>query len=98
MTIIHITDQQTWKKALESGVYKADALESSGFIHCCLSEQVNGVLDKWFQGVNDLISIELDPQKIKSKIVFENLEGGEEVFPHIYGPINLDAVISIKTI
>ncbi len=98
MSIIHITSRQTWKEAQKLGTYQADTLESEGFIHCCQPDQVKIVLEKWFQGAKDLVLLEIDPDKIKSKIVFENLEGGEELFPHIYGPINLDAVKSIKTI
>lgn len=96
--IIHITDDRTWKEALKIGEYQADTLESEGFIHCCLPEQVQGVLEKWFQGVQGLLLLEIDPDRIKSRIKYENLEGGKDLFPHIYGPINLDAVLSTKTI
>lgn len=97
MIIVHITNQKTWDSALEKEIYQADTLESQGFIHCCQPDQVNGVLENWFQGVDHLMLLEIDTDKIAAKIVYENLEGGEELFPHIYGAINLDAVIGTKT-
>ncbi len=98
MTIIHITNRQTWEESQDIGIYQADTLESEGFIHCCQPEQVVGVLEKWFHGEKDLVLLEIDPEKTGSRFVYENLEGGEELFPHIYGPINLDAVLSVKFI
>ena len=98
MRILHITDKEAWVKAQANGIYRADTLESAGFIHCCRPEQLKGVLDKWFPGVQGLISLEVDTDKVRAKIVDENLEGGEEQFPHIYGPINLDAITDVKEI
>lgn len=97
MKILHITKPEVWKDAQEKGIYKADTLESDGFIHCCLPAQLSGVLQQWFQGVHDLMILEVDSDKLNDKVVYENLEGGTEKFPHIYGPIPLEAVVSVKT-
>ena len=96
MKIIHITDSHSWAAAQEEGIYTADSLKTDGFIHCCLDSQLEDVLDKWFAGAHDLILLELDTGRLDAKLVFENLEGGQEQFPHIYGPINLNAVTSYK--
>ena len=94
MIIIHIVDSGSWEKNKDNSQYFGDSLESQGFIHCCLPEQVNDVLKNWFPGSEDLIFLKIDSDKLTSHLEFENLEGGEEKFPHIYGPINNEAIIS----
>jgi uncharacterized protein (DUF952 family)/flavin reductase (DIM6/NTAB) family NADH-FMN oxidoreductase RutF len=76
--------------------YEADSLASQGFIHCCTAEQIPYVIENWFKGEHDLVIMEITPQLVTSKVVFENLEGGKELFPHIYGPINPDAIIKTQ--
>lgn len=92
MKILHITDQDTWHSAKKAGSYQADTLHSEGFIHCCLPDQVDGVMEKWFSGVDNLVVLEVETDLVDARIVYENLEGGSEKFPHIYGPIPLKAI------
>lgn len=98
MIILHITDQTTWKTALENGEFIGDSLKTDGFIHCCLPEQTEQVLINWFSDAADLLLVVIDTDRLGSKLVFENLESGEEQFPHIYGPINLDAVVGVRAV
>ena len=94
MHIFHITDQSTWQDAKHGSFYQGDTLSIDGFIHCCLFEQIEGVLINWFKGKRDLVILEIDPEILLSPIRYENFEGGLEAFPHVYGPINLDAVVN----
>lgn len=98
MHIFHITDQSTWQEVKLGSLYAGDALSDDGFIHCCLFEQIEGVLLNWFKGKRDLVILEIDPELLLSPIKYENREGGLEAFPHVYGPINLDAVINEKPV
>jgi len=98
MHIFHITEQSTWRKAKHNTFYEGDTLSVDGFIHCCLFEQIEDVLINWFEGKHDIVILEIDPEKLLSPVKYENLEGGQEMFPHIYGPINLDAVINEKSV
>lgn len=92
MKIIHIIDTESWQKNQDQTQYFGDSLKSQGFIHCCLPEQVDNVMKTWFPGRKDLLLLEIDSEKLTARLVFENLERGEEKFPHIYGPLNIDAV------
>jgi uncharacterized protein (DUF952 family) len=98
MEILHITDQETWLSARKAGSYEADTLHSDGFIHCCLPDQLDGVLKKWFSGVDDLLVLEIETDLLEARLVYENLEGGSEKFPHIYGPIPITAVVNTRPI
>jgi uncharacterized protein (DUF952 family) len=94
MKIIHIIEDKTWQKVKNQLQYFGDTLNEQGFIHCCLPNQVPFVLKNWFPDRQDLLLLEIDTEKLESRLVFENLEGGEEMFPHIYGPLNKGAVIA----
>jgi uncharacterized protein (DUF952 family) len=67
-----------------------------GFIHCSQPEQILDVANRFYQGIPGLILLWIDPKKITSEIRWEVVDG--VLFPHIYGPINLDAVISVTDI
>ena len=61
------------------------------------------VANKYYRGANNLVLLNIDPTKLTSQLKFEppaHLDGSpalphEPLFPHIYGPINLDAVIEV---
>jgi uncharacterized protein (DUF952 family) len=95
--IYHITERTTWEKDLDSCRYSPLAFAADGFIHCSNYSQVMTVANRFYAGQQDLILLAIDPSKVEPKIVSENLEGGVEIFPHIYGTLNTDAVFAIST-
>lgn len=96
MTIFHITTSTVWKRALELGVYEAVSLAEEGFIHCSSKNQVKRSAVNYFKGRKNLVLLEIEESGLTSKLVLENTTGGDELFPHVYGPLNLDAVIRIE--
>ncbi len=90
--IFHITRSDDWKNAIEEGAYRADTLASQGFIHCSTRAQVVTVANRFYRGQGGLVLLEIVPERVQPEIRWENLEGGAELFPHIYGPLNLEAV------
>ena len=94
--IYHITKKETWNKAVANKLYDFCTLKTDGFIHCSTSSQYLEVANRLFKGeTNDLILLAINEVLVDSKIVYENLEGGKKLFPHIYGPLNLNAVIEM---
>ena len=93
--IFHICQEKDWESAQEAGVYTADSLESEGFIHCSEKGQVAKVANSFYKGIEGLVLLHISIDNIEAKIRWEEVEG--EGFPHIYGPINLDAVVGVKT-
>ena len=91
--IYHITTKLAWEFAVENEFYKADSLDTEGFIHCSTAEQVQGVLERYYKGVNNLIKLVIDTNKLTHKLVYENAPSINQEFPHIYGVINIDAVV-----
>ena len=96
MTIIlHITSKASWAQARAAGIYRGDTLASEGFIHCSPPEQIVAVANRFYRGQTGLVVLVIDRARVRAPIRDENLKGGETLFPHIYGPLNLDAVIQV---
>jgi uncharacterized protein (DUF952 family) len=96
--IYHVTTTAAWKKAIEKGIYEADSLTSEGFIHCSQAEQVDGVLARYYSGEKDLLKLEIDTDKLSSRFIYEWSPSTADTFPHVYGPINVGAVIRSEVI
>jgi uncharacterized protein (DUF952 family) len=94
--IYHITYKHVWDAARMEGEYQGDTLISEGFIHCSDEDQVVSVANTRFKGVTGLVLLCIDDARVRPKILRENLEGGHILFPHIYGPLNLDAVVRVE--
>lgn len=92
--IYHITTQPIWEQAQKNGVYIPVAYPTDGFIHCSDHYQVEDTANRFYASTPDLVVLEIDPDKLVASLVYENLEGGEMTFPHLYGHLNLDAVVS----
>ncbi|MEP6636988.1 MAG: DUF952 domain-containing protein [Acidobacteriota bacterium] len=95
-TIFHITSADAWKESQAKGSYRPAAFNDEGFIHCSMSSQVIQVANLRFRGQTGLVLLSIDTARVHPKILFENLEGGEQLFPHIYGELNIDAVVNVS--
>ncbi len=96
--IYHVTTRKQWAEALESGHYDSDTLATEGFIHCSTEAQVPGVLERYYKGQKDLIKLKIEKSRVERPLVFELAGSINEVFPHIHGALNLDAVVSVTEI
>jgi len=101
--IFHITPRADWEAAQTEGKYTADSLRIEGFIHCSTLAQVMPVAEKFYKGQSGLVLLMIEPTLLSSTLKWEAPSGGSpppgvpegDQFPHIYGPINLDAVVNV---
>jgi uncharacterized protein (DUF952 family) len=93
--ILHITTRADWEAARALGDYRLDTLNTEGFIHCSTPEQVLGTADLFYRGQSGLVLLVIDPARLSAKLVYEDSHGTGNLFPHIYGPLNLDAVVRV---
>ena len=101
--IFHITSSDAWADAQQRGDYRAESLETEGFIHCSTHSQVLPVAENYYKGQSGLILIVIESTLLSSALKWEPPSGGTpplgvpegDLFPHIYGPINLNAVVKI---
>jgi len=92
--ILHITQRKQWEQAKSDGKYLGDTLSSQGFIHCSTPNQIIKVANALFKGQKELVLLCIDSAKVKAEIRYESIEGNEK-YPHIYGPLNIDSVIKV---
>lgn len=90
--IYHITLPALWLRAQETGFYLPEEFDKDGFIHCSNEDQIVDVANRYYMGQTGRIILRLNPKKLTSKLVYENLIGGSDLFPHIYGKLDLSAV------
>jgi uncharacterized protein (DUF952 family) len=93
--IFHITSASEARRATESNTYKPSGFDREGFIHCSYQHQLREVANRIFYGRDALVILEIDPARLPSAVVAENLEGGTDLFPHIYGLLPMTAVVAI---
>jgi len=95
--IFHITTLQVWEQQKAAGSYRHESLETEGFIHCSNEGQVEATWRRIFGGEAGLVILEINVKQLTSEIRYEEGEPGE-MFPHIYGPLNIDAVTSVSVL
>ena len=93
--IYHITTPEKWAEAQITGYYEADSLRTEGFIHCSREEQVPGVLNRYYQGKTGLLKLVIDTVQLVPRLEYELSPSTGELFPHIYGSLNISAVKEI---
>jgi uncharacterized protein (DUF952 family) len=104
-TILHITSLAAWEEARAIGLYEVESLQAQGFIHFSTAEQCVRVADSYYRGQRGLVLLVVDTERLTSPLKWEapiapansaemNPNEGEQ-FPHLYGPLNVDAVIKV---
>lgn len=93
MRIYHVVLPDVWDN-FHGALYEAESLDAEGFIHCSFDEQLDGVLQRYYSNVAKVKILEIDATKLDSKLVVEPSTGGE-VYPHVYGPINREAIVGV---
>jgi len=93
--IYHICQREAWEQAQDAGEYRVGSLEIEGFIHCSELNQVAIVANFLYKDVPDLVLLHIETEKVDRKIIYEKVDN--QMFPHIYGPINLKSVVRVTT-
>jgi uncharacterized protein (DUF952 family) len=94
-SIYHITTRDEADAARSTGEYTPQTFADEGFIHCSYAGQVRGVANRYYFGRVDLVLLEIDPALLVCDVIDENLLGGDEYFPHVYGRLPMAAVTAI---
>lgn len=93
--IVHIARIPEWREAQRVGAYEPPSLDESGFIHFSRPDQVHLPANALFSGEPDLVLLWVDASRLRAELRLEPPEpGASHRFPHLYGPLNLDAVVA----
>lgn len=96
--IYHVTTQAQWQQALAKGFFEEPSLHSEGFIHNSTETQVPGVIERYYKNKTDLVLLHIEETKLTAPLKYELAPSINEMFPHIFGVINIDAVVKITDI
>lgn len=96
MLIYHLVLPEAWA-AFDGDLYAHPSLAAEGFIHCSFAHQLDAVISRYYSDAERLFVLEIESDKLTSKLVSEPSTGGEE-YPHIYGPIDRDAILAVREI
>ncbi|MCA9970753.1 MAG: DUF952 domain-containing protein [Anaerolineales bacterium] len=93
--LLHIIDEAAWRTAVDLGSYRPDSVTDEGFIHCSTPAQVLGPANALYRGQTGLVLLCIDADRVAAPIVYEDCYDTGQAFPHIYGALNLDAVVGV---
>ncbi len=102
--IYHITTREAALAARSSGEYRPESLTREGFIHFSQRHQVLQVANAFYRGQANLVILVIEPSRLKAELKYEppfhpsaspSAPDGDNLFPHLYGPLNLDAVLEV---
>ncbi len=94
--IYHITTKKEWDRAVKNGFYQALSLRKEGFIHLSSGGQVHGVLSRYYAGQTNLVLLHVDETKLTHTLKYEIAPSVNELFPHLFGALNIDAVVNVE--
>lgn len=100
MLIYHVALASDWDGAMTVGTYRISTigrtLQTEGFIHCSYADQVATVANTFYAAVDEsLVLLTVDTDLLDAQVIAENTGGGIELFPHVYGPIPVAAVVAV---
>jgi uncharacterized protein (DUF952 family) len=98
--ILHITTESAWQAALRAGVYAPPSLATEGFIHCSTPAQTAETANLFFRGQPGLVLLCIDSSRLSSELKYESPTDAAArpragSFPHIYGMLELSAVVAV---
>ncbi|GAB4503052.1 MAG: DUF952 domain-containing protein [Anaerolineales bacterium] len=100
--ILHLASRTAWLAAVDQGCYRPDSLLTEGFIHCSKPAQIVEVANAFYHGQPGLVLLVIEPTRLTSELKWEAPSGlapsqahANDLFPHIYGPLNLEAVTEV---
>ena len=95
-TIYKICENALWREAERAGLFRGAPVDArDGFIHFSTAAQVRETAPRHFAGAADLMLIAVEAAALGGALRWEVSRGGD-LFPHLYGPLPLAAVLWAK--
>jgi uncharacterized protein (DUF952 family) len=94
--LFHFAEPADWAAAQRAGRYEPPGLAREGFIHAATAEQVPGVVERHLRGRGSRMRLTLDADALRDLLVFEWSNASNDLYPHVFGPIPLAAVVAAE--
>ena len=99
--LYHLALAREWRQAKAAGVYerstRGQSLQAVGFIHASSAEQVEGTYGRFYADAGEVLLLSIDPNRLTSAVRWEPAPDTGECFPHIHGPLPLEAVLAAES-
>ena len=98
--IVHIVKRSAWAIAVERKSYAPDSLRAEGFIHCSTFAQLIDTANRFYRGQRNLVVLRIEEPRLTAELKYEapataHREAAGDLFPHLYGELNVDAVVRV---
>lgn len=93
--IFKIIAASDWETMQTTGYYSHESLQTEGFVHFALDEQILAVANKHFSDKTDLRLIAVNTESLEAPWVMEDLKNRGVLYPHVYGKINTSAIVAV---
>jgi uncharacterized protein (DUF952 family) len=94
--VYKVVSQQEWADAERDGAFRGAAVDlRDGYIHLSDGEQVEQTVALYFADRDDLVLLTLETERLGVALKWEPSRGGA-LFPHLYGKLPLDRVVSAR--
>ncbi|MEM7802960.1 MAG: DUF952 domain-containing protein [Chloroflexota bacterium] len=90
--ILHMLARSEWNAVKNGESYSPESIEEDGFIHFSQVNMITTVANALYVGQQDMVVLVVDESKINAELIYEDCYETGHAFPHVYGPLNLDAV------
>ncbi len=94
--LVHLCTRAAWQAAQESGSYQTASLAAEGFIHLSRPDQILKVANAFYRGLQDAVLLWIEPARLQAALRWEAVD--VDVFPHLYGALNLEAVVAVSAL
>jgi uncharacterized protein (DUF952 family) len=93
----HLTPRERWDAQRANTAYTPEPFESEGFIHCTDGEaNVVAVGNRYYTGdPRGMVCLVIDCELVNQEIRYED---PERIYPHIFGPLNTNAVVDVRSV
>ncbi len=96
--IYHLTTYEQWNKFKEQAAYESPTLRQEKFIHASTALQAEASANRYFESFTEIVLLTLDSKLLVEELKYEWAESVKDFFPHIYGPINKEAIVQVESI
>lgn len=91
--IHHVVRAADWSPSATE--YMPASLATEGFIHFSTAAQLDATVQRYYRDVHDLLVVTVAIDALAAELRWEDL-AGTGVFPHLYGPLNVEAVRDVS--
>ncbi len=99
--IYHLALAGEWRQAQAAGVYerstRGQSLQEVGFIHASGADQVEATYGRFYADAGEVLLLTIAPDRLTAPVRWEPAPDTGECFPHIHGPLPLEAVLAAES-